>query len=89
MVFLAVRQQLAALLLPGSTLEINEESLLIEELGLDSMKFVDLTVNLEDALHISELPMQAWIDEELESGRSLSVGGLVQACRAALRAGAR
>ena len=60
--------------------ELDSETLLIEELGLDSLKFVDLTVALEDALGIEEFPMQEWVDEELAAGRSLSVGALVARC---------
>ncbi|HEX6240948.1 MAG TPA: acyl carrier protein, partial [Polyangiales bacterium] len=46
---------------------LDPATLLIDELGLDSLKFVDLTVALEDALGIHEFPMQEWVDEELSA----------------------
>lgn len=69
-----------------SSTALSEHTKLVEDLGLDSLKFVDLTVNLEDALGIAELPMQEWIDAELEAGRSLTVGALIAVCRAATSA---
>ena len=56
------------------------EMLLIEDIGLDSLKFVDLTVGLEDALGIEEFPMQEWVDEQMIAGAPLTVGALVAAC---------
>jgi acyl carrier protein len=63
---------------------ISPTSLLIDDLGLDSLKFVDLTVGLEEALGIEEFPMQDWVDKQLEAKRPLDVAGLVEACRGAL-----
>jgi hypothetical protein len=47
--------------------EVRESSLLIEDLGLDSLKFVDLTLSLERVLPTSEFPMQYWVDSRIES----------------------
>jgi hypothetical protein len=58
--------------------------LLIEDLGLDSLKFVDLTLSLERVLPTSEFPMQYWVDSRIESGLPLNVGGLVEECAAIL-----
>lgn len=76
-----VRAQLLALQIPGLRLDhLGDDALLIEDLGLDSLKFVDLTVALEDALGICEFPMQDWVDRQLEREAPLSLGALVIAC---------
>lgn len=62
----------------GASMVIEDGTLLIEDLAFDSLKFVDLTVGLERALSVDEFPMQDWVDEELSSGRNLTVGGLVE-----------
>lgn len=55
---------------------------LVDTIGLDSMRFVDLTVTLEEALHLENFPMQAWVDQEYERppGERFTVGALVEAC---------
>lgn len=76
-----VREQLLQLELAGLHAHvIDEQSLLIEDVGLDSLRFVDLTVGLEDALQIPEFPMQDWVDAQVEAGRPLTVGALVLEC---------
>jgi acyl carrier protein len=57
---------------------------LLNDLALDSLRLVDLTVLLESALELPEFPMQVWIDTQLERGRPLTVGELVAACCAEL-----
>ena len=80
-----VTGQLGALGLEGVIpRHIHEHSLLIEDLGLDSLKFVDLTLRLEEALGIEEFPMQDWVDAQHEAQESLSVGALVEACASVL-----
>jgi acyl carrier protein len=56
--------------------DIGPDSLLIEELGVDSLSFVDL----EDLLEVDEFPMQAWVDECVSHDQPLTVGSLVAAC---------
>lgn len=81
MVFEKVCAQLHSLVQPDAERSaITAECLLVEDLGMDSMKFVTLTVQLEEALSIGEFPMQAWIDEQIENVRPLTVGELAQAC---------
>ena len=76
-----VHAQLRILGMPGlRDDEIQSSSLLVDDLGLDSMKFVDLTVALEKALGIGVFPMQDWVDERIRYGEPLSVGALVTAC---------
>jgi acyl carrier protein len=77
-----VRLQLLALAPHSAMGELTEAALLMDDLGLDSLKLVDLTVRLESALEIAEFPMQEWVDGQLESGRPLSVGELARACQA-------
>lgn len=80
-VFALVCRALRACAPNAARQELSLRTLLIEELDLDSLKFVDLTVALEDALGIDEFPMQEWVDSELEAGRPLDVGSLVAWCR--------
>ena len=81
-----VREQLAALGLPGLDYSsLDQAAHLIDDVGLDSLKFVDLTVGIEKAFGFQEFPMQEWIDEQLVAGRPLSVGELARACEALLR----
>jgi acyl carrier protein len=60
--------------------DIGPDSLLIEELGVDSLSFVDLALALEDLLEVDEFPMQAWVDECVSHDQPLTVGSLVAAC---------
>jgi acyl carrier protein len=55
-------------------------SRLVEDLGVDSLRFVDLTVGLEEALALDEFPMQEWVDECISRGVALTIGELVDAC---------
>lgn len=80
-----VREQLVALNIPGVSAETLEwDTLLVDELGVDSLKFVDLTVGLEEALGLDVLPMQEWVDAQMQANRPLSIGELVAACQSAL-----
>ena len=45
--------------------DIQPESSLIYDLSFDSLRFVDLTVALEDELFCAIFPMQDWIDLQL------------------------
>ena len=60
---------------------IHPDSSLIHDLGLDSLKFVDLTVALEDAFGLGEFPMQEWVDGQaaMTSG-AFRVAALARAC---------
>jgi acyl carrier protein len=37
---------------------------LVEDLGFDSITFIDLTLRLEARLGLREFPLQDWVDEE-------------------------
>lgn len=79
--FELVCKQILALGLPGVRSEmLDVDTRLVEGLGLDSMRFLDLTVLLEDALQVDEFPMESWIDAELNAGKPLTLGGLSLAC---------
>jgi acyl carrier protein len=58
---------------------IRSELSIIEDLGMDSVMVVDLTLAIEAAFDIAEFPMQAWTDREsrLESTR-FTVGSLAR-----------
>ena len=82
-----VRTVLLGLELPGiQEAHIQPHRELIMDLGLDSLKFVDLTVALEHALGVEEFPMQAWVDARIASNEPLTVASLERACEAALLA---
>lgn len=58
---------------------IREEDSLLE-LGMDSLRMVDLTIELEDRLQVKEFPIQQWADSEAErKGARFTVGSLAQA----------
>lgn len=59
---------------------ISMDDLLVEDLGIDSMTFSQLTVALEEALGVNDFPMQQWIDDCVDLGKPLSVGELVRTC---------
>lgn len=79
-----VRDALAELVAPdlgfvSST--ITTDMSIFEDLGLDSLTMVDLTLVLEEKLSIPEFPMQAWADaESTRAGRRYTVGSLVEWC---------
>ncbi len=81
--FDAVRDVLMELIrdcgLPPKVIE--QDASLIEDLGLDSLAMVDLTLLLEERFSIVEFPMQRWANEEgrREEPR-YTVGSLVRAC---------
>lgn len=60
--------------------ELSECSLLVEDLGLDSFTFVELTARVEIAFGLEEFPMQEWIDARIDEGAPLTVGALALAC---------
>jgi acyl carrier protein len=54
---------------------------LVDDLGLDSLEFIDLTLGLEEALKVDEFPMQDWADTEVEkSGQRFTFASLVDTC---------
>ena len=61
---------------------IGPETSLVDDIGLDSLKFVDLAMALEDALSIPSFPMQDWVDSEMtaEPGERFTVRSLGEAC---------
>lgn len=62
---------------------ISLETSLIDQIGLDSLRFVELTVGLEDALGLKVFPMQDWADQQLaveQGSPRFLVRHLVEAC---------
>ncbi len=61
---------------------IQPETNLILDLGLTSLTFIDLAVELEDRLSINEFPLQEFIDQENERGEvGFRVKALVEFCQ--------
>jgi len=81
-IFVVVRGVVLALDIPELKLDaVLLESRLVEDLGLDSLRFVDLTVGLEEVFGFEEFPMQEWVDDLIARGEGLTIGALVEACR--------
>lgn len=59
---------------------ISTSSRLVQELGLDSIRLLELQADLETALAIDDLPLQDWLDQAQEEGLALTVDRLVSAC---------
>ena len=60
---------------------LGEDTLMIEDLGLDSLCFVDLTLALEERLGLDEFPMQQWADQEgRKKGPKFTVNALARRC---------
>jgi acyl carrier protein len=61
--------------------DLTDEISLDEDLGMDSLRYVDLTFALEDAFCIDELPIQNWIDSERERPTPrYTIGSLIRFC---------
>ncbi len=60
---------------------IEYQSSLINDLGVTSLMFVDLTLALEEIFYLSEFPMQTWIDEQTLLGeKGFRIAALVEKC---------
>ncbi len=60
---------------------IDASTSIVDDLGVDSLSMIDLTLALEEELGIAEFPMQSWYDAELSKmGRRFTVGALAAAC---------
>jgi acyl carrier protein len=60
---------------------MTRDTSVVDDLGIDSLRFVDLTVILEEQLQIREFPLQDWYDSEAQkSGKRFTVGSLVSLC---------
>jgi acyl carrier protein len=67
---------------------IDTNTSIVDDLGIDSLNIINLTLALEEELGIAEFPMQAWYDGELsKNGRRFTVGALATACVQYLRGG--
>ena len=62
------------------------ETSLVADLGIDSLRFVDLAFALEQAFSIAVFPLQDWYDAEVKrEGAHFTIGSLVDACKRAQR----
>src|SRR5689334_22117718 len=54
---------------------------LIDDLGFDSLRLVDLAFSLEAELQLNEFPVQRWADGEADSsGKRFTIASLVEIC---------
>lgn len=80
-VFESVREVLATLVRRVSPAQIAQHTSIIDDLGFDSLKLIDLTLALEAHLGLREFPMQDWYDaESRRSDARFTVASLVAAC---------
>lgn len=59
---------------------VGPDASLIDTIGLDSIRFVDLTVELESALGVREFPMQDWVDAQRKDQGRFLVRDLAREC---------
>jgi acyl carrier protein len=66
----------------GRDAAVTLDDSLIEDLGFDSLMFVDLTLLLEDRLGVEEFPMRSWVDDEsnFKTGKRFTVRSLLRTC---------
>jgi acyl carrier protein len=66
--------------------EIGPDTSLIDDVGLDSLKFVDLTMAIEELLEMGVFPMQEWVDAEQDrmAPHRFTIRSLSAACLRAL-----
>jgi len=68
--------------------DIRNSTSIVEDLGFDSLRLIDLTLAIEGEFGIRTFPIQAWYDTEaLVSGKRFTVGSLVNACGKCLATG--
>ena len=61
--------------------QIEPETSVFDDLGVDSLMLVDLTILLEERLSLEEFPVQAWVDSEaLVQGTRYTVASIVRLC---------
>jgi acyl carrier protein len=61
--------------------DIGPDTSLTDEMGLDSLMFVELMLDLEDALGLAAFPMREWADRQRALGSTaFKVSSLVEAC---------
>jgi acyl carrier protein len=66
--------------------KLEDSTSIVDDLGLDSLDFVELTVALEEQTGLEEFPMQAWVDEQMGSAEPrFSAGALAAAVVEAVR----
>lgn len=66
---------------PIDPTEIGPSTSLVLDLGLTSLKIVDLTLALEEAFGLDEFPIQEWMDREsAKKEQGFAVQSLVAEC---------
>ena len=62
-----------------ATWSIDESTSIVDDLGFDSLKMIDLVFALEEEIGVSEFPLQLWCDREAAkmNAARFTVGSLV------------
>lgn len=61
---------------------VEPDTSIVDDLGFDSLDFVDLTLELESAMGLEEFPIQQWADIQMDQApprftvRALALAGL-------------
>jgi acyl carrier protein len=81
----AVRDAITPLLERSTPAHVTMDASLVDDLGLDSLKFIDLALALESRLGVP-MRMEEWIGrEELAQDKRFTVGSAVRFCLEKLR----
>lgn len=81
----AIEHALGRIGRPWPNGRLDERLSIVDDLGVDSLRFIDLAVALEESLNISEFPMQAWYDGEVgKDAPRFTVESLLQVCELCL-----
>ena len=63
--------------------DVHESSSLVDDLGLDSVRFVELTFALEDVFELDAFPMDDWAASEMtRAGKRFTVASLAERLQA-------
>jgi len=79
-VSLQVRRALAEVSRLACPEDIRPSMSLIDDLAIDSVKLIELTVALEDSLGVDECPLREWLDASDADTSAYTVATLVANC---------
>jgi acyl carrier protein len=66
--------------------EMTMETSLVDDLSMDSFRFVELAFAIESAVGLTEFPVQEWVDaESARTSKRFTVASLVMVCVDCLR----
>jgi acyl carrier protein len=60
--------------------DLRANASIVDDLGIDSIRIVDLTLALQDIFGCSGAPVQEWADEQERSGQCYTIASLSERC---------